>query len=134
MHVRDSRFMLQVPKGRSNRVTELLNYIAQHRPYQDFLKLKGALIELGQVHVVKYLESSPVDSTDRVEEAVLASTIRIDFSQDYVRGWKNLLVNNRVEIVNHLLVNDELISQLIKFGVINTTFSETLKVMMLVSC
>jgi len=98
------------------------------RPDQDFVKLKEALIELGQVHVVKYLELSPVDNTDRAEESALESASKTDFSQDYVRGWKNLLVNNRTELVDQLAVNDELISQLIKFSVINITFSEMLKV------
>jgi len=98
------------------------------RPDRDFIVLKEALIELGQVHVVKYLESSRADSSDRAEEADLADPTNMDFSQDYVRGWKNLLVNSRTKLVDQLTVNDELISQLIKFGVVNVTFSEILKV------
>jgi len=119
---------LQAPKGRSNRVAKLLDHIMLKRPDRDFIVLKEALIELGQVHVVKYLELSPIDSTDRAEDADLTCASKTDFSQDYVRGWKRLLVNNRTEIVDQLTVNDELISLLIKFGVINVTFSEMLKV------
>ena len=130
VHVHIVDDTLQAPKGRSHRVAKLLEHIMLRRPDQDFVKLKDALIELGQVHVAKYLESSPVDNTDRAEEVAVASASKTDFSQDYVRGWKNLLVNNRIELVDHLMVNDELISQLIKFGVINVTFSETLKVIM----
>jgi len=98
------------------------------RPDEDFMKLKDALIELGQVHVTKYLEPSATDSTDRADELASARAARTDFSQDYVRGWKNLIVNNRTNLVEELAVNDELISELIKFGVINVTFSEMLKV------
>jgi len=125
--------VLQAPQGRSNRVAKLLDHIMLKRPDEDFFKLKEAIIELGQVHVVQYLEPpSAIDSTDRAEESASASGTRMDFSQDYVRGWKNLIVNNRTKLVEELNVNDELISELIKFGVINVTFSEILKVMSLV--
>ena len=102
------------------------------RPDEDFIKLKEALIALGQTHVVKYLEPSARDSTDLAEDSAFSSETRMDFSQDHVRGWKNLIVNNRTKLVEDLDVNDELISELIKFGVINETFSEILKVIMLV--
>jgi len=124
--------LLQAPKGRSNRVAKLLDYIMLKRPDDDFVTLKKAVIELGQVHVVKYLEPSPMDSTDRAEDSAMTSATRTDFSQDYVRGWKTIIVNNRTKLVEDLSVNDELISELIKFGVINVTFSEILKVMMVV--
>jgi len=114
-------------------VAKLLEYIMLKRPDSDFLKLKEALIELGQVHVANYLEPTAVDSTHRDEPLVSPNATRTDFSQDYVRGWKRLIVNNRTMIVEELTVKDELISELLKFGVINITFSEILKVRLLFS-
>ena len=100
------------------------------RPDDDFIKLKKAIIELGQVHVVKYLEPSAIDSTDQVAEWTPTGETKTDFSRDYVRGWKTLIVNNRTDLVDDLVVDDGLIGELIKFGVINVTFSEILKVML----
>jgi len=103
------------------------------RPDEDFIKLKQALTELGQHHVVRYLEPSATDSTDQAEEPSSENATRTDFSQDFVPGWKTLIVNNRTKLVENLTVNDELITELIKFGVINVTFSEILKVMNTIS-
>jgi len=121
---------LQAPQGRSNRVAKLLDYIMLKRPDDDFIKLKKAIIELGQVHVVKYLEPCAIDHTDQaVEWASTGETRSTDFSCHYVRGWKALIVNNRTDLVDDLVVDDGLVGELIKFGVINVTFSEILKVM-----
>jgi len=126
--------VLQEPKGRSNRVAKLLDYIMLKRPDSDFIKLKKALIDLGQVHVANYLEPTAVDSTDRAEASLAsANATRTDFSHDYVHGWKRVIVNNRTKLVEELNVKDELINELIKFSVINVTFSEILKVRMLFS-
>lgn len=121
--------MLQAPKGRSNRVAKLLDHIMLKRPDEDFMKLKESLIELGQVHVAEYL--SPT-ATDRAEELASTGVVRKDFSNDYIRGWKNLIVSNRTKLVEELTINDELITELINFGVINVTVSEILKVIVLV--
>jgi len=99
------------------------------RPDEDFMKLKESLIELGQVHVAEYL--SPT-ATDRAEELASTGVVRKDFSNDYIRGWKNLIVSNRTKLVEELTINDELITELINFGVINVTVSEILKVIVLV--
>jgi len=98
------------------------------RPDEDFVKLREALVELGQEHVLMYLEPSPVDRTDQAEELSLSSQARTDFSQDYVRGWKTLLVSNRTKLVDGLDVSDQLMTDLMNFGVINMTFNEFLKV------
>jgi len=98
------------------------------RPDEDFVKLKEALVELGQEHVLMYLEPSSVDRTDQAEELSLPNQAGTDFSQDYVRGWKTLLVSNRTKLVDGLDVSDQLMTDLMNFGVINMTFSEFLKV------
>jgi len=100
------------------------------RPDEDFIKLKEALITLGQLHIVRYLESVATDSADRADELPPANATRTDFSTDYVPGWKNLLVSNRTKLIDKLTVDDDLITRLINLGVINVTFSEMLKVMM----
>ena len=120
--------MLQNPKGKSNRVAKLLDHIMMKRPDEDFVKLKEALTELGQVHVVKYLEPSAVDNTDRAQRSASESAAEVDLSRFCFHGWKNLLVNKRTKLVDCITVNDELITELIKLGVINVTFSEILKV------
>lgn len=121
--------VLQAPKGRSNRVAKLLDHIMLKRPDEDFIKLKESLIELGQVHVAEYLGPT---ATDWAEELASADAARKDFSNDYIRGWKNLILSNRTKLVDELTINDELITELINFAVINVTFSEILKVIVLV--
>jgi len=101
------------------------------RPDDDFIKLREALIELGQGQVVRYLEAPAVDSTDRAVELAVTTATAVDVCRDNVHGWKAKIVNHRTELVERLSVNDELISELFKFGVINDTFREILQVLML---
>jgi hypothetical protein len=130
-------------KGRSTRVSVILDHLVRYRSDGDFIRFCRALTETNQAHIVTaYLSKESLHSTSSSSssaEAVAQTTEVKHRLEEHDRqlkrwleteqvalhsDWRNALLQSRSEIVDNLESSDEFISCLAKFGVFNMVTSE----------
>ena len=125
-------FCCQDPRGKSHRASRILDHILLKRPDEDFAKLCEALINTNQRHVVdRWLTPGGRDRTDLAPEHAPPVPMDVDeaeLSKFNVPEWRELIVRKRNEIVDELEPNEDLLNDLLKYGVMNVYVYEVLKV------
>ena len=113
--------------GRSERVDDILQHILRG-PSKHFESLREALEANGQKHVVETLLTPQGRSLMRENKDDTPPRLPSTFDTTQFDDWKDVIRHNRTEIVNNMNSSDEVLGELVKWGVLIDNLYQQLKV------